>query len=170
MRNVSFLEARKIISTYMGENSYASVTRRLDTINQDNKYRALVVKLIQLEPNDWPKFKEQLKNLHSAELQTQPRPVGANKKKSQWNNQSKITNQPTNPTVQTQTTPPKRKSPAKLNSHRSPTQPFSCKLDNPNLKLNYDKPERSPLSKMNPAPSSTRRERQSVHPSKSNRN
>ncbi len=52
MRNVSFLEARKIVGTYMGENRYASVARRADTINQDNKYRALVKKLIQLEPNN----------------------------------------------------------------------------------------------------------------------
>ena len=53
-RNVSFLEARKIVGTYMGENSYASVASRADTTNQDNKYRILVEKLIQLEANDWP--------------------------------------------------------------------------------------------------------------------
>ena len=57
---MSFLEARKVVGTYMGENSYASVTWRADTINQDNRYRALMEKLIQLEPNDWPKFQEQL--------------------------------------------------------------------------------------------------------------
>ena len=62
----------------MGKNSYTSVVQRADTINQDNKYRALMEKLIQLELNDWPKFWEHLKNLHSAELQTQLRPVGAN--------------------------------------------------------------------------------------------
>ena len=44
----------------MGENSYASVARRADTINQDNKYRTLAEKLIQLETNDWPKFQEHL--------------------------------------------------------------------------------------------------------------
>ena len=60
-RNVSFLEARKIVGTYMGENSYASVALRADAINQVNKYRTLVKKLIQLEPNDWPKFQENLK-------------------------------------------------------------------------------------------------------------
>ena len=32
-RNVFFLEARKIVGTFMGENSYASVERRADTIN-----------------------------------------------------------------------------------------------------------------------------------------
>ena len=51
------------------------------TINQENKYSALKEKLIQLEPNDWPIFQEQLKNQHSAELQKQPRPVGTNKVK-----------------------------------------------------------------------------------------
>ena len=35
-RNVSFLEAKKIVGTYMGENNFASVARRVDTINQDN--------------------------------------------------------------------------------------------------------------------------------------
>ena len=35
----------------MGENTYASIVLRVDPINQD-KYRALVEKLIQLEPND----------------------------------------------------------------------------------------------------------------------
>ena len=63
-RNIPFLEARKIVGTYMGENSYASVAQRAVTINQENRYRALVEKLIQLEPNDWPKFLEQLKNQH----------------------------------------------------------------------------------------------------------
>ena len=38
--NMSFQEARKIVGTYMGENSYASVARRADTTNQD-KYRIL---------------------------------------------------------------------------------------------------------------------------------
>ena len=45
-KNVSFLEAKKIFGTYNGEKSYASVARRVDTINQDNKYRAHVEKLI----------------------------------------------------------------------------------------------------------------------------
>ena len=35
-RNVPFLEARKIVGTYMGENSYTSFARRADTTNQDN--------------------------------------------------------------------------------------------------------------------------------------
>ena len=52
-RNVSFPESKKIVGTYMGENSYASVAQRADTTNQDNKYRTLVEKLIQLEANDW---------------------------------------------------------------------------------------------------------------------
>ena len=31
-RNMSFMEARKIVGTYIGENSYASVAWRVDTI------------------------------------------------------------------------------------------------------------------------------------------
>ena len=38
----------------MEENSHASVARKVDTTNQDNKYRTLVEKLIQLEVNDQP--------------------------------------------------------------------------------------------------------------------
>ena len=60
-RNVSFLEARRIVGTFLGENSYTSVAWRADITNQDNKYRALVEKLIQMEVNDWPKFQEHLK-------------------------------------------------------------------------------------------------------------
>ena len=47
-RNVSFLEARKIAGSHMRENTYASIAWRVDPINQDNKYGALVEKLIQL--------------------------------------------------------------------------------------------------------------------------
>ena len=102
-RNVSFLEARKILGTFMSENSYASIAQRADTVNQDYRYRALVGKLILLEPNNWPKFQEQLKNLPSAELQTQPRPVSVNKEKANETTKVKSpTNQQTNPTAQTQ--------------------------------------------------------------------
>ena len=61
-RNVSFLEARKIAGSYMGEISYAFVARRADTTNEVNKYRTLVEKLIQLDAKDWPNFQEHLKN------------------------------------------------------------------------------------------------------------
>ena len=52
----------------MGETSYASVAQRIDRTNEDNKYRTLVEKLIQLEANDWPKFQKHLKKLHSVEF------------------------------------------------------------------------------------------------------
>ena len=71
-RNVSFLEARKIVVTYMGESNYASVVRRGDITNQDNNYRTLENKLIQLETNDWPKSQEHLKKLHSTEFYQAP--------------------------------------------------------------------------------------------------
>ena len=67
-RNFSFLEARRIVRSYMGESSYASVARMADRTNDDNKYRKLVEKLIKLETNDWPKFQEHLKKLHSVEF------------------------------------------------------------------------------------------------------
>ena len=46
---MSFLEARKIVGNYVGERSCASVARRANTTNEDNKYRTLVEKLIPLE-------------------------------------------------------------------------------------------------------------------------
>ena len=63
-RKVSFLEPKKIVGTYIGKNSYASVGWRVNTTNQDNKYRILLEKLIQLEANNWSKFQEHLKNLY----------------------------------------------------------------------------------------------------------
>ena len=51
-RGVFFLEARKIVGSYMGESSYASVARRADRTNDDTKYRILVEKLTKLEAND----------------------------------------------------------------------------------------------------------------------
>ena len=80
-RNVSFLEARKIVGNYMEENSYASVAWGEDTPNQDNKYRALMEKLIQLELNNWPKFQEHLKKLHSAKFDQVPTQQIKNKEK-----------------------------------------------------------------------------------------
>ena len=51
--------------------TYATVVQRVNPIKnriQPDNYKALIEKLIQLEPNDRPKFWEQLKNLHSAEI------------------------------------------------------------------------------------------------------
>ena len=48
-RNVSFMEARKIVGSYIGENSYASVAWSGDRTNEDNKYRTLVEKLVRSE-------------------------------------------------------------------------------------------------------------------------
>ena len=44
-RNFSFLEARRIVGSYMGESSYTSVAQRVDRTNDDYKYRTLVEKL-----------------------------------------------------------------------------------------------------------------------------
>ena len=71
-RNVSFLEARRIVGSYMEESSYASVAQRADRTNDDTKYRTLVEKLIKLEANDWPKFQDHLKKLHSVEFYQTP--------------------------------------------------------------------------------------------------
>ena len=53
----------------MGETSYASVTQRAETSNQDNKYGTLINKLINLDPSKWPKFQVKLKNEHTNNIQ-----------------------------------------------------------------------------------------------------
>ena len=115
VRHVTFLEAKKMVGSYMGENTYASVAWRVDPIrqsNQENRYKAMMEKLIQLKPNNLPKFQEHLKNLHLVKFQ-QPQ--------TQWN---EVTNkEKPNEVVQgkTQTTPlTSRKSPAKQFLHKSP--------------------------------------------------
>ena len=64
------LLARRIVKSYMeGVNAYATIGWRVNPIrngNQPDISRALIGKLIHLEPNDWPKFQKQLKNLHSS--------------------------------------------------------------------------------------------------------
>ena len=104
-------------------NAYVSVAQRVDPIRQSSqvdKYRAVVEKLNQSEPNDWPKFQEHVtKILQSAEfLRTE---IKTNKGKSNEIIQTKTN---TIHTARTQTAPlKKRKSPTKQNSHRSPIRP-----------------------------------------------
>ena len=71
-RNVSFLEARRIVGNYMGESSYTSVAQRADRTNDDTKYRTPMEKLIKLKATDWPKFQKHLKKLHSVEFYQAP--------------------------------------------------------------------------------------------------
>ena len=115
-RNVSFKEARKIVGSYMEENSYASVARRADRTNEDNKYRTFVEKLIQLEANDWPKFQKHLKKLHSAEFyQAQPQQQVENGQRSSVVVQTKTHVGSITPT---RTTPKSAKSPTKQSLHK----------------------------------------------------
>ena len=120
-RNVSFLEAREIVGTYMGENSYDSVARKVDTTNQGNKYKTLVEKLIQLEKKDWLKFQEHLKKLHSAEFYQAPalQRVGSGKR----SNVIVQTKTCVRSTAPTRTTPKSAKSPTKQPLHKSPIRP-----------------------------------------------
>ena len=101
----------------MGESSYASVARRADRINDDTKYRTLVEKLLKLETNDWPKFQEHLKNVHSIEVYQAPA------------QQQVVNGEGSNVVVQTKThigsitptrtTPKSAKSPSKQPLHKS---------------------------------------------------
>ena len=131
MRNVSFLEARRIVRSYMGESSYASVAQRADRTNEDNKYRTLVEKLIQLEANDRPNFQELLKKLHSVEFYQAPaqQRVG-NGEGSKVVVQTKTHIGSTTPT---QTIPKSAKSPTKQPLHKSlihPPKSIKDKLKN----------------------------------------
>ena len=121
-RNVSFLEARKIVGTYIGENSYVYVSWKAATTNQDNKYRTLMEKLIQLEANDWPMFQEHQKKLHSPRFYQAPA--------QQWVGNGKRFNvlvqakTHVGSSTPTQTNPPKSvKSPTKQPLHKSPIRP-----------------------------------------------
>ena len=120
-RNVSFLEARKIVGSYMGENSYASVARRPERTKEDNKYRTLAEKLIQLEADDWPKFQEHLKKQHSAEFYQAPaqQQVG----NGEISNVVVQTKTLVGSTTPTRTTPKNAKSPTKQPLHKSPIRP-----------------------------------------------
>ena len=117
-KNTNFLEVRKIVGSYMGVNIYTSVARRMDPINQDNKYRALAEKLIQLELNDRSKLQEHLKkytqlnfsmyDLKDKKSQIKRYPMRLSKEKH------------TESTTQTWNTTPKReKSPTKQLSNLS---------------------------------------------------
>ena len=120
-RKVSFLEARRIVGSYMGESSYASVARKEDRTNDDSKYRTLVEKLIKLEANDWPKFQDHLKKLHSVEFyQTPTQQQVANEERS---NVVVRTKTHVGFITPTRTTPKSAKSPSKQPLHKSPIRP-----------------------------------------------
>ena len=107
-RNESFLEARQIVGSYMSETSCASVTRRAEISNQDNEYRALINKLINLDQSEWPKFQADLKNIHTNSIQQTSRlevPAQTNKSFDKIKEDKKFTKT----IAQTQTTPPKNK-------------------------------------------------------------
>ena len=104
----------------MGESSYASVARRADRTNDDSKYRTLE-KLLKLEANDWPKFQEHLKKLHSDEFYQAPaQQQVANGEISNVVVQTKTHVGSITPT---RTTPKSAKSRSKQPLHKSPICP-----------------------------------------------
>ena len=117
---MSFLKARKIVGSYMRENSYASVAQRVVTTNQENEYRTLMEKLIQLEANDWPKFQEHLKKLHSAEFYQAPAEQQVENGERSNIVQTKTHVGSTTPTL---ITPKSAKSPIKQPLQKSPILP-----------------------------------------------
>ena len=63
-KNISFPEARKMVDSYMKEETYSQITSGYtpsNITNQNSKYEILINKLLQLGPNDWPKFINEIK-------------------------------------------------------------------------------------------------------------
>lgn len=60
-QNISFPEARRIVDSYMREKSYAQTTKIKENTEKNDKYDALIKKLLNLGPNDWPKFINEIK-------------------------------------------------------------------------------------------------------------
>ena len=118
-RNISFLEARRIVGSYMGESSYASFARRAGRTNDDSKYRTLVEKLMKLKANDWPKFQDHLKKLHSVEFYQTP----AQQQVGERSNVVVQTKTHVASITPTRTTPKNAKSPSKQPLHKSPIRP-----------------------------------------------
>ena len=120
-RNVSFLKARRIVGSYMGESNYASVAQRADRTKDDTKYRTLVEKLLKLAANDWPNFQVLLKKLHSIEFYQAPaQQQVANGERSNVVVPTKTHVESITPTW---TTPQSAKSPSKQPLHKSPIRP-----------------------------------------------
>ena len=119
--SVSFLEARRIVGCYMGVSSYASVARRANRTNDDNKYGTLLEKLIKLEAYDLPKFQEHLKKLHLVEFY----PAPAQQQVGNGERSSVVVQTETfvGSITPTRTTPKSAKSPPKQPLHKSPIPP-----------------------------------------------
>ena len=120
-RNVSFLEARRIIGSYMKESCYASVAQRVDRTNDDNKYRTRAEKLIKLEANDWLKFQEHLKKLYLVEFYQAP--AQQQVWKGERSNVVVQTKTLVGSITPTQTNPKSAKFPSKQPLHKSPIHP-----------------------------------------------
>ena len=141
---MSFLEARKIVGSYMGERSYASVSQRVDRTNDTNKYKTLMEKLIKLKANYWPKFQEHLNKIHSVKFYQAPaqQEVG-NRERSNDVVQTKTHIGSITPT---RTTPKSAKSPSKQPLHKSPIRSLKSIKD----RLKNLSPIKSGLLKQKP--------------------
>ena len=64
----SFVEARKIVESYVKDNTYANIAQRAKPIsnnyNQPDKEKAIIKFNVQLGPNDCPHFQELLKKFY----------------------------------------------------------------------------------------------------------
>ena len=118
-RNVSFLEARRIVGGYMGESSYASITQGADRTNDDNKYRTLVKKLIKLKANDWHKLHEHIKKKKTTLIEFYKAPAQQQVGNGDRSNVVVQTTTHIGSITPTRTTPKSAKSPSKQPFHKS---------------------------------------------------
>ena len=70
-KNIPFPKGRKIVESYVGTKTDATVAQKVNQPPQDStsidKYQKLIVKFINLKANKWLTFQENLKRMHSTE-------------------------------------------------------------------------------------------------------
>ena len=87
-RNISFPDARKIVDSYMGTQSYASTSQKINRIQQieskqENKYIEFVEKLARLSASERPNFQEQMRKSYHATREESKRPENDNVAKTE---------------------------------------------------------------------------------------
>ena len=103
-RNIIFQWSRKVVEFYMKDSTVNNVgqeacpvitSNTTTTNNNDDKCWTYVKNLLQLGQNEWPKFLEELKKLHSAEIYQTETQTQSKRKEPTINNPTalqKITN------------------------------------------------------------------------------
>ena len=62
-RNISYPEAWKIIEGYIKNKTYSQISQNNPESKKRENYQELISKLLQLGPQDWPKFIQEMKSI-----------------------------------------------------------------------------------------------------------